>query len=169
MYYNTFVYNIQPATKKQRDTLFAKMQEAGYEWDSEMKELKLLITNGGDFDSKNCEQKSAWSEEDEHRIKDTVYFLDTAKKHYASTVELDACIDWLKSLKGRVQPIHEYSDTEKQQMFIKSYMPHSWKPSEGQLECLGYAIEKAEKDYSPLFNNRIYLTLKALKEQLEKL
>ena len=44
-----------------------------------------------------------------------------------------------------------------------------WKPSEGQLECLGYAIEKAEKDWSPLTNNRIYLTLKALKEQLEKL
>ena len=41
--------------------------------------------------------------------------------------------------------------------------------SEGQLECLGYAIEKAEKDWSPLINNRIYLTLKALKEQLKKL
>ena len=49
-------------------------------------------------------------------------------------------------------------------------MPQNqWKPSEGQLECLGYAIEKAEKDWSPLINNRIYLTLKALKEQLEKL
>jgi hypothetical protein len=44
-----------------------------------------------------------------------------------------------------------------------------WKPSEGQLECLDYAIDKAEKDYSPLDNNRIHLTLKALKEQLEKL
>ena len=49
------------------------------------------------------EQKSAeWSEEDEHRLKDIIYFLDTAKKHYASTVELDACIDWLKSLKQRI-------------------------------------------------------------------
>ena len=35
-------------------------------------------------------------------VKDTIYFLDTAKKHYASTVELDACIDWLKSLKQRI-------------------------------------------------------------------
>jgi len=43
-----------------------------------------------------------WSEEDEHRVKDTIYFLETAKKHYASTVELDACIDWLKSLKQRI-------------------------------------------------------------------
>lgn len=47
-------------------------------------------------------QKPAWSEEDEHRVKDTIYFLDTAKKHYASTVELDACIDWLKSIKPRI-------------------------------------------------------------------
>ena len=38
-----------PATKEQRDLLFTKMKEAGYEWDAEKKELKLLITNGGDF------------------------------------------------------------------------------------------------------------------------
>ena len=52
--------------------------------------------------AKKIEQKSAWSEEDEHRVKDTIYFLDTAKKHYASTVELDACINWLNSLKQRI-------------------------------------------------------------------
>ena len=52
---------------------------------------------------KQGEQKPTWSEEDEHKTKDTIYFLDTAKKHYASTVELESCIDWIKSLKGRVQ------------------------------------------------------------------
>lgn len=51
-----------PATKEQRDTLFAKMKEAGYEWNAEKKELKLLITNGGDFfELKNWEQNSAWN------------------------------------------------------------------------------------------------------------
>ena len=54
-------------------------------------------------------KKSTWSEEDEHKLKDIIYFLDTAKSHYASTVELDACIDWLKSLKDRVQPKREWS------------------------------------------------------------
>lgn len=39
MYYNTFVYNIHPATKEQRDLLFQKIKEAGCEWDSEKKEL----------------------------------------------------------------------------------------------------------------------------------
>ena len=52
------INDLKPATKEQRDALFAKMKEAGYEWDSEKKELKLLITNGGDFfEMKNCEQK----------------------------------------------------------------------------------------------------------------
>lgn len=34
--------NIQPATKEQRDLLFHKMREAGYEWDAEKKELKKI-------------------------------------------------------------------------------------------------------------------------------
>ena len=35
--------NIRPATKEQRDLLFSKMREAGYEWDAEKKELKKII------------------------------------------------------------------------------------------------------------------------------
>ena len=85
---NRICGEIHPATKEQRDLLFQKMKEASYEWDAEKKELKKI--------------EHAWSEEDEHRVKDTIYFLDTAKKHYASTVEIDACIAWLKSLKERI-------------------------------------------------------------------
>ena len=44
---------IHPATKEQRDLLFQKMHEAGYEWNAEKKELKKI------------EQKPVWSEEDE--------------------------------------------------------------------------------------------------------
>lgn len=44
-----------PATKEQRDLLFQKMHEAGYEWDAEKKELIKI------------EQKPAsWSKEDNH-------------------------------------------------------------------------------------------------------
>ena len=44
-----------PATKEQRDLLFQKMHEAGYEWDAEKKELIKI------------EQKpAAWSKEDNH-------------------------------------------------------------------------------------------------------
>lgn len=41
---------IHPATKEQRELLFSKMKEAGYEWDSEKKELKKI------------EQESTWNE-----------------------------------------------------------------------------------------------------------
>ncbi|SEA78697.1 hypothetical protein SAMN04487851_11417 [Prevotella sp. tc2-28] len=34
--------NCKPATKEQRDLLFKKMHEAGYEWDAEKKELKKI-------------------------------------------------------------------------------------------------------------------------------
>ena len=73
--------------------------------------IKKRDRSGCDYDydkwiawlEKQGEQKpAAWSDEDEHRIEDTIYFLDTAKKHYACTIELDACIDWLKSLKNRI-------------------------------------------------------------------
>ena len=33
----------QPATKEQSDLLFQKMREAGYEWDTEKKELKKIF------------------------------------------------------------------------------------------------------------------------------
>lgn len=36
---------VSPATKEQRELLFAKMKEAGYSWDPEKKELSKIITN----------------------------------------------------------------------------------------------------------------------------
>ena len=182
-----------PATKEQRDLLFSKTEEAGYEWDAEKKELKKINLNeaehgkyyycikdyfsgGKKFSSKgdvvqalrglpimglediseyfipvNNVHNPAWSEDDERKINGIVMVLKSWDSYHVCSVGLPSLIpqyiSWLDSLKER----------------------YTWKPSEGQLECLGYAIEKAEKDWSPLTNNRIYLTLKALKEQLEKL
>lgn len=36
---------VTPATKEQRNLLFQKMKEAGYEWDADKKELKKLVPN----------------------------------------------------------------------------------------------------------------------------
>ena len=44
--YNGKIY---PATKEQRDLLFQKMKEAGYEWDAEKKKLKEIEVNGEDY------------------------------------------------------------------------------------------------------------------------
>jgi hypothetical protein len=170
--------SIHPATKEQRDLLFKKMHEAGYEWDAKKKELKKI------------DQKPAWSEDDE-LIRNA---LINIVRGVASNQGYEGFVDWLKSLKDRMQPKQEWSEDDKRKLntvcslmysnpaqdpfyakvslenWLKSLRPQKqWKPSEGQLECLGYAIDKAEKDYSPLVNNRIYLTLKALKEQLTKL
>lgn len=61
------------------------------------------------------------SEEDEHRRKDAIYFLESAKRHYADTSEIEKSIDWLESLRSR----------------LKS--EDNWKPSEMQLEALNNA------------------------------
>jgi len=41
-YSKTWTMTLQPATKEQRDLLFAKMREAGYEWDAGKKELRKI-------------------------------------------------------------------------------------------------------------------------------
>ena len=124
----------------------------------------------------NCTTTKEWSEEDEHRIKDTVYFLDTAKKHYASTEELDACIDWLKSLKDRVQPKQEWNEEDSIRLqriidflwynrkgdtdticqqeqdidWLKSLRPQNkWKPSSEQMEALYTYIYNPQYFNSP--------------------
>ena len=48
--------NVVPAIKEQRDLLFKKMHEAGYEWDFEVKELNKI------------EKKPAWSEEEKQLL-----------------------------------------------------------------------------------------------------
>lgn len=54
MYHNNYNVGV-PATKEQRDLLFHKMKEAGYEWDVEEKELKKIeqeqteLPNGEDY------------------------------------------------------------------------------------------------------------------------
>ena len=79
----TWGSNLKPATKEQRNLLFQKMREAGYEWDAEKKELKKINSycqenckgfqeTGKCFADGECKvkreakQKSTeWSEEDE--------------------------------------------------------------------------------------------------------
>ena len=68
------INDLKPATKEQRDTLFTKMKEAGYEWDAEKKELKKIhVIDEGKAEMDYCFTKmmngekvsSTWSEEDE--------------------------------------------------------------------------------------------------------
>lgn len=106
-----------PATKEQRDLLFQKMKESGYEWDAEKKELKIIDwskhikyePNGPSI----LEENQEWNEEDNEMMDSTIEALEflSEKEEWAF---LEDNIIWLKSLKPQ---------------------PH-WKPSEEQLQIL---------------------------------
>ena len=115
--------NYLPATKEQRDLLFQKMEEAGYEWDAETKEVKKIeneieipfgakdsesqevtyyIPKGfhAEIDDdkvviKKGEKPSEWSEDDENMVNDIIAAIDTLYYH--------GMVNWLKSLKQRIR------------------------------------------------------------------
>lgn len=105
--------------------------------------------------------KPAWSEEDAFRAS---ALTDVVKSGGSIRPELrNEFVDWLKSLKNRVQPIHEYSDTERQEMFIRSQRPHFWKPSDEQMKALKYVA------YHLMPDNNYRKEMFSLYEDLKKL
>ena len=94
-----------PATKEQYNTLFAKMKEAGYEWDAEKKKLRKIdarknLTLDGDLMQADCmtvEQKPAWREEDEKMLDNCINALGDSS--FANTYEIE---EWVKSLRQRI-------------------------------------------------------------------
>ena len=85
------INDLKPATKEQRDLLFSKMKEAGYEWDAEKKELK------------KTEQKSKWSDEDDGMVAGI-------KSHLRQSLTSEAYTSyrrWLESLKQRMEELTE--------------------------------------------------------------
>ena len=164
--YNGKIY---PATKEQRDLLFQKMKEAGYEWDAEKKELKKQEIAEIPFGAKDSElqeatynipkgfyaeidsdkvvikkgrQKPTWSEEDES-ILQAIWDEILANKHNAEEYEwktYDKFLYWLKSLRPQNQ----------------------WKPSDEQMQQLNIvSTGKGWFDKRPL--REMYEQLKKLK------
>lgn len=89
------IEGVTPATQEQRDLLFTKMKEAGYEWDVEKKELKDIK-----------EQNPAWSEDDEKGLGDALYAIQQARtiaKDENDMGNLWYAENWLKSLKERMK------------------------------------------------------------------
>ena len=160
---------IHPATKEQCDILFAKMKEAGYEWDAEKKELKKIepkLINEyneheltayetkkwneayekgyeiGYMNGKN-EQKPAWSEDDEKMINDIIEVID---EEYV--FDYQKIVNWLKSLKER----------------------YTWKPTNEQMEALLKLEEMHVLEHENNQENaHLYMVVKSIREQLLKL
>ena len=108
-----FFSEVSPATKEQRDLLFAKMNETGYEWDAENKELKKISQRMVSAEAKEAlYDKPTWSEEDEVKINRIVACLENL--NVADNDILLKDVDWLKSIKER----------------------YTWKPSDEQMKAL---------------------------------
>lgn len=104
--------SVHPATKEQRDVLFTKMKEAGYEWDAEKKELKKienepenykqhLMSGITDLVKDYIKQKPTWSEEDD-KISEDIIRVFKGEISFTSEKENKKYIDWLKSLKEKI-------------------------------------------------------------------
>ena len=174
-----------PATKEQRELLFQKMKEAGYEWDAEKKELKKI------------EQK-IWSEEDENRFDEAISMIESNGNWVRSNDAIKLVSDWLKSLKDRVQtqPMQELSEEDKVKInrtvvflenlnleylkvasndillkdieWLKSLRDKClWKPSEEQMKALADALSLAKNcgEESSFHIRRLYEQLKKIREE----
>ena len=122
------ILNSTPSTKEERDLLFSKMKEAGYEWDDEKKRVKKIeneieipfgakdselqevtyyIPKGfhAEIDDdkvviKKGEKSTAWSEEDECLLEDCLEVLHSSEKYgIGHKVNI---INWIYSIKQRL-------------------------------------------------------------------
>ena len=96
-----------PATKEQRELLFQKMHEAGYEWDAEKKELKEI------------KKISKWTEEDDVRRRSTIQILEYARclntYNLYGKATIDKNIAWLEKQALKAKP--KWSDEMKFKKF----------------------------------------------------
>ena len=116
--------NCHPAIKEQRDLLFEKMEEAGYEWDAEKKELKIIdwskhIKYEPNSPSITEEKPVNWSEEDKIRLDRICKTLWKNRKGDTDEIyQQEQDINWLKSLRFGKQ----------------------WKPSKEQIIALRWVL-----------------------------
>ncbi|MBR2291716.1 MAG: hypothetical protein IJ868_05315 [Prevotella sp.] len=114
-----------PATKEQRDALFAKMKEAGYEWNGEKKVLKKIE-----------QTPIAWSKEDETRLTNIIIMLKEGASHHFIKDYITKAVDWLKSL--RPQSKQDWSE-EDEEYFNRVCTSIEWARAESHIsedECL---------------------------------
>ena len=105
---------VHPATKEQRDLLFSKMNEAGYEWDAEKKELRKRVIDEGKAEMDYCFTKMmngekvspTWTEEDENMLKSIIATCELAEQDRDSSPArhlFEMQTNWLRSLKERMK------------------------------------------------------------------
>ena len=172
-----------PATKEQRDLLFQKIKEAGYEWDAEKKELKKIEDeeyNGEDYgiDSlyhvqrileKTLGKVDGYQSDDgilEHKCA-----ISAVKKLYEQKP------NWSEEDKNRINRLIAYFEDKESftaeddvvyANWLKSLKDRvqpqtTWKPSDEQMENLSRAFNGGS--YRTLLLMELYQDLKKLREE----
>ena len=163
---------VHPATEEQRSLLFQKMKEAGYEWDSEKKELKKIDENSdmvkalrteyekGRADAISEMKKYTWSEEDESMLTRCIGILGKCyMKELPNKVEEE--LIWLKSIKSKIQP-NQYDKGYEDGYSAAKY--NQWKPTDKQMEDFLTLL-----DYNiGVFDNAKFMSVNSLYDDLKK-
>ena len=154
-------YKTTPATKEQRDKLLKAMADAGWTFDFEKKELKEIEFNPDSLIEESYQQQAdnlidmatenpAWSEEDDYNVQCLAAKV-TSDIQNGNVDRNQELIDWLKSIKDRVQP------------------QNLWKPSEEQMDALEHFVRSiGESGYASPYDNNTKL-IYSLLEQLKQL
>ena len=166
--------NLHPATKEQRDLLFEKMHEAGYEWDGEKKELKKIEKKPiedvdlPEFDSHLCLMFQKFRTKG---ICTNGEIIDYVKEHSQKLKDIlvkpawseddeKMLVDCFNILHRSDYPTDKVTKTVDWLKSIKD--KYTWKPSDEQIELLEALAEDNNQRY-------FYTTLNSLYEQLKKL
>ena len=161
---------VYPATKEQCDLLFKKMKEKGYEWDAEKKKLSRRVIDEGKSEMDYCFTKMMngekvspiWSEEDKNFMYDTLTNLIHLKDNGDGYCNVGKCIDWLKSLKDRVQPKQEWSEEDER---LCSCIIEEQEESLDNVKNDKYGHSEIISDLKEMYRERIDW-LKSLKQRI---
>lgn len=174
--YNGKIY---PATKEQRDLLFQKMKEAGYEWNAEKKELKKIDNeeyNGEDYGIDSLYHAQRILEKTLGKV-DGYQSDDGILEHKCAITAIKKLYEqkpaeWSEKDKDNIQralyyvdyyQTHEADTKEAEECFdwLKSLKPQNhWKPTEAQLASLRIACDR---------NDRVGFDLTQLLKELKEL
>ena len=129
--------DLMPATKEQRDLLFQKIKEAGYEWDSESKQL-LSLKAEPIGEHKPVE----WSEEDDRMLQKLVCGIGCYTVF--GGIPSEDFVKWLKSLKQKFK----WSDENPKEGLIDINKAAEWLQHNTMSElCLDLGYTQMVRDF----------------------
>lgn len=185
---------VKPATKKQRDLLFQKMKEAGYEWDAEKKETRKIeqkpvdnlkwneltwedintleeIINNVHYEFRNGIGEESFGKEVLERFRETKgeEYVDAYEQKSTWSEEDENYKNALISLINEIQnqPLTRLEDWDGYIDWLKSLKErYTWKPSDEQMQ----ALSNAGNSFRPFEEGHkvlwsLYNDLKKLREE----